>query len=267
MNNKPLVVIKIGGRAAEPAALASLAEEMSEISSTYSFIFVHGGGAEVSRISEIFGLKPTFKDGVRMTTPEEMDVVDMVLAGKMNKTITRLFREKGINGLGLSGSDGGLFTGEALSQATHTGKVKRVNSDLLELLCENGYLPVISSTSMETGGKSLNINADEAALAIAGSLPAKTLIFISDIPGILKPAEFYQSGLEKGEPVALSSLDKAGIRREIEAGVITGGMIPKVESAITALEKGVEEVIIGDYTGKGSLEALMSGKKGTKIIL
>ena len=88
-----------------------------------------------------------------MTSTEEMDVVDMVLAGKMNKAITRLFRSEGVNGIGLSGSDGGLFTGHALSGETHTGKIDKVNGDLLQILCSGGYLPVISSTSMEEGRK------------------------------------------------------------------------------------------------------------------
>ena len=260
MSEKPVVLLKIGGRAAEPEAMAHLAREMSALDGKYTFVFVHGGGAEVSRISGIFGLTPQFVNGVRMTTFPEMEVVDMVLAGKMNKDITRLFRKEGLNALGLSGSDGGLFTGKALDEQSHTGKVTAVNAGLLRLLTAEGYVPVVSSTSMEPGGKSLNINADEAALALAEALPADLLVFISDIPGILKPSE------DKSAPGVLSTLDSEGIRREIEAGVITGGMIPKVESSRQALTSGVGAVVIGDYSRGGDLEALLAGRKGTKII-
>jgi len=260
MSKKPTVLLKIGGRAAEPEPMTLLAGELARLSDRYTFIFVHGGGAEVSRISGIFGLTPQFVNGVRMTTAPEMEVVDMVLAGKMNKEITRLFRKQGLNALGLSGSDGGLFTGKALSGNTHTGNVTAVNAPLLALLSGAGYVPVISSTSMETTGKSLNINADEAALALAEALPADILIFISDIPGVLVPA----SG--GGDPEVLPVLDTPGIRRQIEAGVITGGMIPKVESSAKALDSGVKAVVIGDYRRGGDLKALIEGRKGTKII-
>ncbi len=261
VDRKPFIVIKIGGSAAGMKSLTSLAREMNELSKRFHFIFIHGGGVEVSRISKLFDLEPRFVDGIRMTTEKEMEVVDMVLAGKMNKNITRLFRKEGLNALGISGSDGGLFTGKAIEESNHTGKVSNVNTGLLNLLCDNEYIPVICSTSMEEEGKALNINADEAALAISATLPADSLIFISDIPGILKP-----SGKNK-ELTPLSVLDSGGIRQEIENGVISGGMIPKAESSLAALKKGVKEVIIGDYLGSGCLHSLLHGKKGTKIIL
>ena len=181
------VLIKIGGRAAsDEAALAALAEEMHSLRDTYSFFFVHGGGAEVTKVSAVFGLEAIFENGVRRTTPAEMDIVDMVLGGKMNKYIVRLFATKGLQAVGISGADGAIFTGEAVAEGSRTGRVTAADPKLLNLLSEGGFVPVISSVSMDKAGTALNINADEAALAVAAALNVDDLIFISDIPGILK---------------------------------------------------------------------------------
>lgn len=248
------VLIKIGGRAAsDQEALSALASEMAALKDDYNFIFVHGGGAEVTKISEVFGLEAVFENGVRKTSPAEMDVVDMVLGGKMNKYIVRLFASKGLNTVGISGADGAIFTGSAVSSGSRTGRVTETDPKLLELMSDNGYLPVISTVSMDTDGTALNINADEAALAIAESIQAEDLIFISDIPGVLK------------EDKVLHKLTPAEIQQEIDAGVISGGMIPKVESSVEALRKGVNTVIIGGYNNSGDLEGLLGGSLGTSI--
>ena len=157
--------------------------------------------------------------------------------------------------MGLSGCDGCIFTGKALSDASHTGKVTGVDAGLLALLLDNGYLPVVSSVSMEACGKALNINADEAALAVAQAMKARKLFFISDIPGVLK------------EGKVISLLTKAQSQAEIEGGVISGGMIPKVNSSITALEKGVKEISIGEYKVLGDLEKTIERRIGTSIVL
>ena len=182
-----------------------------------------------------------------------MDVVDMVLGGKMNKYIVRLFASKGLRAVGICGADGAVFTGTAVSQNSRTGRVTETNPELLELMTSGGYLPVISSVSMTADGTALNINADEAALAVASSIPVDDLIFISDIPGVLKDDEL----IHKLTPVT--------IEQEIDAGVISGGMIPKVESSVEALRKGVSMVIIGGYETKGDLAGLLEGWLGTGI--
>ncbi len=255
-NQIPLAVVKVGGRAAEPAALKSLGKEMAELQDRFRFLLVHGGGAEVSRISEIFGLTPRFVQGVRLTSFEEMEVVDMVLAGKMNKDITRLLRTTGLNALGLSGSDGGLFTGRALGPDSYTGEVTGVNRATLEALLEGGFIPVVSSTSMEEGGKPLNINADQAALALASAHPARVLLFLSDTPGVLTGAALDR---------VIPRLDGPAVREAIDGGTISGGMIPKVNSALEALTRGVGAVVIGQYSNSGDLFALLKGAKGTRI--
>ena len=248
------VLIKIGGRAAsDESALAALASEMAELKYDYNFFFVHGGGAEVTKVSKIFGLEAVFENGIRKTSPEEMDVVDMVLGGKMNKYIVRLFSTAGLNAVGICGADGRIFTGTAVTEGSRTGQVTGTEPSLLNMLADNGFLPVISSVSMDSNGTALNINADEAALAVASALKVNDLIFISDIPGILKDDE------------VIHKISPAGIEQEIDAGVISGGMIPKVKSSVEALRNGVNTVIIGGYNANGDLAKLLEGSLGTSI--
>ena len=241
--------------AAAESSLADLVREMADLKNRYDFILVHGGGAEVSRITKIFGLEPVFRDGVRMTSGPEMEIVDMVLAGKVNKSLVRMFSARGMKAVGISGSDGGLFTGASIDPAggSRTGRVERVNPEAALLLLRSGYLPVVASTSMDAEGGALNINADEAALEIAKAVGADALVFLSDIPGILKDGG------------VMMSLDGESARREIEGGVISGGMIPKVTSSLEALRSGVKAVVIGEFTSYGDLALLLGREKGTTI--
>ena len=256
------IVIKIGGKAAEQTAeLAALCNEMRVLSREHRLILVHGGGAEVTAVSRRLGIEAVFHDGVRVTSPEEMDIVDMVLAGKINKQLVRLLRTRGVNAVGLSGSDGGIFTGRAVragsvvqgSAQTRTGEITATDDQLLVLLLSNGYLPVISSTSMDAEGQGLNINADAAAFGMAARMGASALVFLSDIPGILSEGSIVQ---------ALSAEEARGL---IAKGVIKGGMIPKVTASLEAMNGGVQKVIIGQYEGAGSLGRLLEGKQGTRL--
>jgi acetylglutamate kinase len=251
------VTVKIGGRAAsDKSVLARLAEELGRIKEEIDFVLVHGGGAEVSKVTKVFGLEPVFRDGIRMTSPEEMDIVDMVLAGKMNKYLVRLFNLY-TAAVGISGSDGRLFTGKCLhcgdTETTCTGNITAVQPQLIEILIEAGFLPVVSSTSMDEKGLPLNINADEAALALAAALPTSDLVFLSDVPGILKNGS------------VIPALTRSTAEAEIASGVVAGGMIPKVRSSLGALESGVERIIIGEFRETGDLEKLLAGSSGTKI--
>ena len=191
---KDTVLIKIGGRAAAAeSSLADLVREMADLKNRYDFILVHGGGAEVSRITKIFGLEPVFRDGVRMTSGPEMEIVDMVLAGKVNKSLVRMFSARGMKAVGISGSDGGLFTGASIDPAggSRTGRVERVNPEAALLLLRSGYLPVVASTSMDAEGGALNINADEAALEIAKGVR-------EDAPRLAEAAPGGQGGRRRG---------------------------------------------------------------------
>jgi acetylglutamate kinase len=220
----------------------------------YKFLLVHGGGGEVSILTKKFGLEPVFKDGIRMTSQEEMQYVDMILAGKVNKNLVRIFQNSGLNAVGLSGCDGAVFTGKSISPGNHTGNITNVKPEILRLFLENNYFPVISSVSMDMNGTGLNINADTAAFAIAEILDAFALVFLSDIPGILKDNE------------VIRELTQDNIQKEIENGVISGGMIPKVQASLNALSRGINEIVIGEFDRIGSLCELMKGNKGTMII-
>jgi len=251
------IVIKIGGRMANnDALLTAFITELAGKTARNRFIIVHGGGKEVTELSETLTGKPAvFENGIRLTSPEEMEVVEMVLSGRVNKRLSRKFQANGIRAVGISLADGHTSHGEPLSgpHTTRTGEVHTVDTALIRLLVTHGFVPVFSPVSMEETGDALNINADEAALALAVALQAHTLLYLSDIPGVMKDKE------------VLSTLNPRKAEEEITAGVINGGMIPKVRSAIGALFKGVTRIIIGEYARAGSLEELFTGRAGTSI--
>jgi acetylglutamate kinase len=253
-----MVTLKIGGLVAGKKELsAGLAAEIKRLSGKTRFLLVHGGGKEVSGMSRRLGLKPNFREGIRVTTEEEMEVVEMVLSGSVNKRLVRLFRAAGLPAVGLCGADGGLFTGSPMQEGgvrTRTGKIDSVDPKLAAQLLAGGWFPVVSPTASDSRGGALNINADTAAFALAAALKSETLLFLSDIPGILRQGK------------CLAGLDPAGVEAEIDAGTITGGMIPKVRSAVEALSRGVKRIIIGEFRTPGDLAALLNGRLGTRII-
>lgn len=253
--NRKILCVKCGGRAAsEGPALNSLVDELSGLSKEYAIVFIHGGGEAVSSLSRRLGLEPVFKDGIRQTSPPEMEAVDMVLGGKVNTFLVRRFAAAGAKPVGLTGCDSGTFTGTAAAPESRTGRITEADPGLILDLLERGYIPIVASTSMDRTGEPLNINADEAALEIACRLKAWTLLFLSDIPGILKD----------GAPLSVITPSRAD--KEIAEGVITGGMIPKVTSSCSALAGGVGRVIIGRYLNKGDLKPLLDGKLGTALV-
>jgi len=252
-----LIIVKIGGVVAtDTNLLGALLADIAALKGR-GLVLVHGGGKEVTAVGERLGLKAEFRDGVRLTSLADMEVVDMVLGGKINIDLVRRARASGLNAVGLGGQDGGLFTGEARSfegsDANRTGRVTRTNPQLLALLTGAGYFPIVNSTSCDQQGQGLNINADEAAQELAVSARAEALVFVSDIAGVLK------------DGVVLPRLDEAAIEAEITSGVIAGGMVPKVRSAHQAVASGVGKVVIGGYRGPGDLQKLLSGVAGTTI--
>jgi acetylglutamate kinase len=252
------VTLKIGGRLAEQEEeLRQLAADLKELRESAPVVLVHGGGAEVTRLSEQLGFRPVFHEGIRVTAGEEMDVVEMILSGKVNKRLVRLFQSAGLPAVGLCGCDGRVSTGRSLGRIlgmeTRTGKVAEVKTALLECLLEAGYFPVLSSTTMDEEGVGVNINADTVAFEVACALGSPALLFLSDTPGVLKGGGVV--------PWLTPSETKA----EIRSGCITGGMIPKATSALEALKRGVGQVIIGQYRGRGSLGALLRGEMGTRF--
>lgn len=254
------IVVKIGGRlAAEAGLVRGLAEELKALGQALRPVLVHGGGAEVTELSRTLGAEPVFREGIRITSPREMDIVEMVLSGKTNKRLVRLLQSAGLDAVGLSGADGGLMRGESLGEVdgtpTRTGEIRLVCPDLVELLLEQGYLPVISPVSMDSAGGALNVNADTAALEVACALKSGTLLFLSDIPGI-----------RMGDRVADCLTETESLQAVLD-GQITGGMIPKVRSSLAALRRGVGQIIIGEHAGRGSLRELLEGRRGTRLVL
>lgn len=254
MSRSP-ITLKIGGRSAEDDALVStLGGEVAELKDPVAV--VHGGGFLVSELQQRYGLTPRFESGVRMTSREEMPLVDMALAGGMNTRLVRLFANGGVNAVGVSGCDGRTLLAESVTPPdNHTGRILRTDPHLIQLLLDNGYTPLISSVSMDGNAEGLNINADDAALALAASLKSSTLIFISDVPGIMGE-----------DQMLISTLDEKSAEAAISSGVISGGMIPKIRASFKALREGVSEVIIGSYGKKSDLDALLLGEGCTRLI-
>ena len=202
-------------------------------------VLVHGGGPEINELMDRLGKKPEFVGGLRVTDKETMDIVQMVLAGKINKTLVNLLEMKGGKAVGLSGMDGRLLQCSVKDERLgYVGEIQKVHINPVTDLLGNGYIPVVSTVGCDKSGNAYNINGDTAAAYIAGALGAKTLIMMTDIAGVLK---------DKDDPSTLIpeiSLDELAALRE--DGTISGGMIPKVECCATAISRGVKNVVIMD---------------------
>lgn len=246
-------VIKIGGVAAERAeVVGELCREL--VAAQPRSLVVHGGGKLVSTLSRRLGIEPTFRDGVRLTSPEEMSIVEMGLCGAVNGDLVRAARARGVNAWGIRGSDAGFVLGRTIESGNRTAVVERVNTAPIEVLWSGGYLPVSASVAAAADGGAVNINADEYAQAVAQALGAFRLVFISDIPGVLN---------ESGERIPTIELDR--IEPLIASGVASGGMAAKLRACADAVRAGVKGVIIGDFGSAGDLIGLLEGKRGTTI--
>lgn len=239
--NGKIVVIKYGGNAMINEQLKQ--QVMEDIVLLWligvKVVLVHGGGPEISETMEKLGKEAVFVDGLRVTDKETVDIVQMVLAGKINKTLVNLLEMKGGNAMGLSGMDGRLIEAKMKDERLgYVGEVTKVNIRPVLDLLEKGYIPVISTLGCDAQGNAYNINGDTAAACVAGALNAERLIMLSDIPGVLR---------DKDDPASLiremTILEAAHLRDD---GVISGGMIPKVECCVDAIMKGVRKVIIMD---------------------
>ncbi len=202
-------------------------------------VLIHGGGPEISETMKKVGKEAVFIDGLRVTDRETMDIVQMVLAGKVNKTLVNLLEMKGGKAVGLSGIDGRIIESKTKDEKLgFVGEVTKINPQTIEDLLEKGYIPVLSTVGCDKDGNTYNINGDTAAAYIAGALNAERLIMMTDIDGILK---------DKDDPTTLIheiSLDET--EKLYSDGIISGGMIPKVECCVDAIHKGVKTVVILD---------------------
>ena len=239
--NGKTVVIKYGGNAMVNETLKL--QVMEDIVLLWligvKVVLIHGGGPEISEMMQRLGKQPEFIDGLRVTDKETVDIVQMVLAGKVNKTLVNLLENRGGRAVGLSGIDGHLIEARVKDKRLgYVGEITAINIGPVRDLLERGYIPVISTIACDREGNTYNINGDTAAAQIAGALGAERLIMMTDIAGILRDRSDVNTLIPE---ITVSEADN--LRRE---GVISGGMIPKVECCIEAIKQGVRHVIIMD---------------------
>ena len=236
-----VVVIKYGGNAMINEQLKQ--QVMEDIVLLWligvKVVLVHGGGPEINETMQKLGKEAQFVNGLRVTDRETVDIVQMVLAGKINKTLVNLIQMKGGHAVGLSGIDGGILEAKMKDEALgYVGIVTKVRPQPINDLLEKGYIPVVSTVASDRMGNAYNINGDTAAARIAGALNAERLIMMTDISGVLR---------DKDDPSTLIPHITVSEAKELyDSGVISGGMIPKVDCCIDALEHGVDNVVIMD---------------------
>ena len=236
-----VVVVKYGGNAMINEQLKQ--QVMEDIVLLWLIgvrvVLVHGGGPEINELMDRLGKKPEFVGGLRVTDRETMDIVQMVLAGKINKTLVNLLEMKGGRAVGLSGMDGRLLQCTPKdARLGYVGEIQKVHIQPVTDLLDRGYIPVISTVGCDRSGNAYNINGDTAAAYVAGALGAERLIMMTDIAGILR---------DKDDPSTLiPQITLPELPSLYENGIISGGMIPKVECCAKALSRGVRDVIIMD---------------------
>ena len=261
--NGKIVVIKYGGNAMINEQLKT--QVMEDIVLLWligvKIVLVHGGGPEISELMDKLGKKAEFVDGLRVTDKETVDIVQMVLAGKVNKTLVNLLETKGGKAMGISGMDGRLIEAVMKDERLgYVGKITNINIAPITDLLGKGYIPVISTVGCDKDGNAYNINGDTAAAYIAGALGAERLIMMTDIAGILRDKDDLTTLIPE-----MTVSEAAKLQEE---GIISGGMIPKVECCVEAIQKGVDKVIIMDGRVPHSIlmEILTDEGAGTMVI-
>lgn len=272
-----VMVIKLGGElAANADALRSLAEDVSLLVHVgIRIVVVHGGGPQATEMSRRLGLVPTMVEGRRVTDEQTLDVAKMVFRGKINSEILSAFTMQGVRAVGLSGIDAGIVSArrrdptEMLDEATgqrrlidfgFVGDVVSVDGRLLQLLMENGYVPVLASLAADEAGTILNINADTVASVIARQLQAGKLISLTSVPGVLR---------DKDDPTTLVPvLTVEQARALLSGGTVSGGMKPKIKAVVDAVEGGVKRghILSGIEAGSVLLELFTRAGCGTLIV-
>ncbi|MCR5273563.1 MAG: acetylglutamate kinase [Lachnospiraceae bacterium] len=267
--NRKIIVVKYGGSAMVDETLKKQVIQDVTLLKLVGFkpIIVHGGGKEISRWVGKVGMEPVFINGLRKTDEETMEVAEMVL-NKVNKSLVQMVEELGVNAIGISGKDGGLLKVEKkLSDGQDigfVGEVKEVNPKILFDLLERDFLPIVCPIGMDDNYQTYNINADDAACAIAKAVDAEKLAFLTDIKGVLKDMDDPDS--------LISELTVTEAKELIGTGFIGGGMLPKLNNCIDAIEQGVSRVHILDgrvahcllleiFTNKGIGTAILDDKE------
>ena len=254
-----VVVVKYGGNAMLNEELKAAVMEDIILLSTIGIkvVLVHGGGPEINNMLSKIGKEAKFVDGLRYTDSETMEVVQMVLTGKLNKDIVGLLLQKGGKAVGLSGVDSGLIRARKTeTDLGFVGEVTSVNPEIINSLLDKGFIPVVSTVALGEEGDSsrYNINADTAAAKIAVALKAEKFVQLTNVPGVLRNIDDSSTLIKRIERTALGSLKATGI--------IAGGMIPKIECCLTALEGGVPRTHIIDGRVPHSLLIEMFSDRG-----
>ena len=267
-----VIVVKFGGHAMVDAKLAQqFARDMVMLKVCgLNPVVVHGGGPQINKMLDKLAVKPEFRDGLRVTDNETMEIVEMVLAGSINKAIVASIQQAGGRAVGISGKDGNLLIAERFVKEKkdpitgvitridfgQVGEPARVNIEIIQTIMKSDAIPVIAPIGIGWDGQTYNVNADTAAGAIATALKAKRLLMLTDVAGVLDKARQL-----------IRELRLADVRGLIDDGTITAGMIPKIESAAAVVESGVEGVIILDGRVPHSvlLELLTPHGVGTRV--
>lgn len=249
--NGSTVVIKYGGSAMlDPEINQTIVQDIVLLKLVgLKPIIVHGGGPEINNMLKRLDIPSKFINGLRVTTKETMEVVEMVLAGKVNKGIVEMISGQGGCPVGLTGKDGKILRAKKLEKEGadlgFVGEIEKVNTRLIKTLIDNDFIPIIAPIGSDDQGNTYNINADYAAVAIASAIHAKKLVFLTDVEGVLKDKEDSSS--------LVSFLSDHEAQNYINQGIIAGGMIPKVECCMEAMEEGVPMVHILDGRKKHAL--------------
>ena len=257
-----VVAVKYGGAAMLNEALKR--QVMGDIALLHlvgvRVVLVHGGGPEINDMLGLMGKQPEFIDGLRVTDKDTVDVVQMVLAGKINKGLVALMESFGRHAIGLSGLDGRMIHARQLDERLgYVGEVTSIDPAPITTVLDNDYIPIISTLGCDKHGNVYNINADTAAAKIAAALGAESLMLMSDIPGLLRDVSDESSLIRR--------VNLAEIAQLIDEGVISGGMIPKIESCVEALQNGLRKIFILDGRVEHSIlmEILTDAGIGTMI--
>jgi acetylglutamate kinase len=232
------VVIKYGGHAmTQPDLQAAFAADLAQLAvQGMDFALVHGGGPQISALLDRLHIESRFVDGLRVTDPATLEAVEMVLCGQVNKAVVSELAAHGVRAVGVSGRDGGLMRARVRRpELGQVGTVEAVDPALVRCLLAGGFVPVVAPLANGPDGQALNINADTAAGALAGALKAEYFVLISDVPGVLD-----------AQGRLIPSLNRREIEALQQAGVISGGMIPKVQACLDALDAGCQRALILD---------------------
>lgn len=242
------LVVKLGGSIAEnPSALEKVVRGIRDIANGNPFVLIHGGGKQITNLLSELGIETYFVEGERYTDRRTMEVVEMVLSGLINKQITSVLCHIGIKSIGISGRDLGLITTRRKIELGYVGEIKSVDVEPIKKLLELGFTLVLSPVSETEDGLPCNVNADFVAIELGKALKADKLFLFTDVVGILD-----------GNKNLIPKLDIVLAKSLIEKGIIREGMIPKVKSAISAIDAGVREVWIGNNLAQGTI---IRGKK------